>query len=131
MMRGQRETLLSCTGKGPWSQSAELESTLVHSTESWHTREREGFVPVQEQGMRDKASWDVSSSPAAWVQTPMGLPAMNDYFFFSEPFSFFSEERCFRTLSSFFPKFSYTVDSSFCLEGFREILACAFLTAGG
>lgn len=38
--------------------------------------------------------------------SPMGLVAMCDYFFFSEPFSFFSEERCFRTFSSFFPKFS-------------------------
>lgn len=61
----------------------------------------------------------------------MGLAAMYDYFFFTEPFSFFSEERCFRTFSSFFPKFSYTVDSSFCLEGFRETLGCTFLTAGG
>lgn len=54
MMRGQGETLLACIGKEPWSGSAELESALVQGTESWHTREGEGFVPIQEQGMRDR-----------------------------------------------------------------------------
>lgn len=45
--------MLACRG-GPCSRSAGLESVLGHSTESWHGRQGQGFLPVQEQGMLDR-----------------------------------------------------------------------------